>query len=420
MKASQLFAAPEVEESFTFSQVMAVSPLGIMVEVAGLKWDDHETQRLSVRTAFLFDIDWVEAGSIIQTDTNWVGSVWLDGRPFMAVQTALPGDKPAKVTVNVTDQGLYRQAVAYIQNAAGATHRKLDLAQVDAPCPALQELYGAPRLEDLVRGTFSEGEKPKSGRDLLIAWMSGEPEPEDNRPRPDIRPADLYALSEAHPRQEWEPPLETTLQHEYHGQEICPELLGVEVPWEKNERVTARRIFYHDFDGRRTVSVYTLWWDENPFGIVSTGGRDVEKDHVVVVTTDEAAYFEAVSYLQSLAGVTHRQLHHSELPDRGEELSFPFSLVDLRRREFREDQLHWWSRYWQNPQVVVNPATDEDSQLRKERLAELGQLSVAELEQLLPWQLVGRVSKRNLVTAVLCHEGFPVTATEAERAMWAL
>lgn len=70
-----------------------------------------------------------------------------------------------------------------------------------------------------------------------------------------------------------------------------------EVP--KNTRVTTRILLDVCFDGERTQTLFTVWLDDTPIGVGQMAGRG-GRDHSNEFVTNEAAFREAKSYLQSL------------------------------------------------------------------------------------------------------------------------
>ncbi len=69
------------------------------------------------------------------------------------------------------------------------------------------------------------------------------------------------------------------------------------------ERVEVRCLHYEDFDGRRTWSLSTVWFDGNPIMITQNAGRE-GRDHRERFITDAVGYVNMIAYIRTLIPLT--------------------------------------------------------------------------------------------------------------------
>lgn len=67
---------------------------------------------------------------------------------------------------------------------------------------------------------------------------------------------------------------------------------------ENSSKLTIYSNFFHSFDYRRYICIYSAWFDGKPFMIMQNAGRE-GRDHENRFITDIKTYHECMKYLQS-------------------------------------------------------------------------------------------------------------------------
>lgn len=67
---------------------------------------------------------------------------------------------------------------------------------------------------------------------------------------------------------------------------------------EESNRIEVKKHFFHNFDGERTMSLYSVWFDNKPIMVTQGAGRG-ERDHRMRFITDIAMYIEMIGFIRS-------------------------------------------------------------------------------------------------------------------------
>jgi hypothetical protein len=112
-------------------------------------------------------------------------------------------------------------------------------------------------------------------------------------------PAELYALKPALRRHDGEPLVDFGGWHTVtvHLQEVDYYDLDTD-KIEATRRFEVRTLVDHDYDGRRTWTLETVWFDSKPVMVVNSSGRDGDEYHERWIT-DGAAFGDLIVFLNS-------------------------------------------------------------------------------------------------------------------------